>query len=154
MNQMLTLPFCEETALEAVRLAEDVWNARDPDRVALAYSPENPCRNRIELLEGRESIKTFLRQKWQREFNYRLVRELWSYTSHRIAVRFAAEWCDASGSWFRSCGHEICEFDDEGLMRRRLACVRDTPIAVRDRKFLWPLGRRPDGHPSLTELGF
>jgi len=153
MNQMLTLPLTEATALQALWLSEDVWNARDPDRVARGYVEEGATRRRVELFEGREAIKAFLRHKWQRELDYRLVRELWSYTSHRIAARFAAEWRDASGCWYRSSGHEICEFDDDGLMRRRLACVCDTPIAWSDRKLLWPLGRRPDDHPSLTDLG-
>jgi uncharacterized protein len=150
---MLTLPFSEATALHAVRLAEDVWNARDPERVALGYAAESESRRRVEVLEGRESTRAFLHHKWQRELDYRLVRELWSFTSDRIAIRFAAEWCDASGAWYRTSGHEICEFDDDGMMRRRLACVCDTPIATSDRKLFWPLGKRPDDHPSLTELG-
>ena len=134
-------------------MTEDGWNMRDPERVALAYCTRNPWRNRVELVEGRESIRAFLRLKWQHEFDYRMVKELWSFTSNRIATRFAAEWHDASGSWFRTCGNEIWEFAEDGLMRRRLALVKDTPIFERERKLLWPLGRRPNDHPSLTALG-
>ena len=153
MSRMLTLPFSEATALHAVRLGEDVWNARDPDRVALGYAAEGASERRVELLEGRASTRAFLHHKWQRERDYRLVRELWSFTSDRIASRFAAEWRDAFGAWYRTSGHEICEFGDDALMRRRLACVCDTPIAASDRKLFWPLGRRPDDYPSLTDLG-
>ena len=147
-------PFSEETAIQKVRLAEDGWNTRDPARVALAYSLDSRWRNRVEFLQGRESIEAFLRLKWQRELDYRLVKELWAYSGNRIAVRFASEWHDASGAWFRSYGNENWEFDDDGLMRRRLACINDTTIREHSRRLFWALGRRPDDHPSLSELDF
>ena len=134
-------------------MTEDGWNMRDPERVALDYCEQHPWRNRVELMEGRESIRAFLLLKWRHEFDYRMVRELWSFTSNNIAARFAAEWHDASGAWVRSCGNEIWEFAEGGLMRRRLALVKDTPIFERERMLLWPLGRRPNDHPSLTALG-
>lgn len=146
-------PFTAESAAEKVRLAEDGWNSRDPARVALAYTPDSAWRNRAEFLNGRPAIVAFLTAKWQRERDYRLIRELWAFRENRIAVRFAYEWHDDSGDWFRSYGNENWEFDADGLMRRRLACINDTPIAAADRLFHWPLGRRPDEHRGLSELG-
>jgi nuclear transport factor 2 (NTF2) superfamily protein len=147
-------PFTRETALQKVRLAEDAWNTRDPERVALAYTVDSVWRNRAEFLSGREAIVRFLRRKWARELDYRLVKELWAFCEERIAVRFAYEWRDDSGSWFRSYGNENWEFDERGLMRRRLASINDLPIREADRAYRWPLGPRPDDHPGLTELGF
>jgi len=146
-------PFDAETAARKVRLAEDAWNSRDPQRVALAYSPDSTWRNRAEFLAGREAIAAFLARKWARELDYRLVKELWAFHHHRIAVRFAYEWRDDSGHWFRSYGNENWEFDDHGFMRIRIASINDLPIAATDRKFHWPLGRRPDDHPGLSDLG-
>ena len=146
-------PFTLETAAEKVRLAEDGWNTRDPQRVATAYSVASQWRNRAEFVNGREAIVAFLIRKWQRELDYRLVKELWAFTDNRIAVRFAYESHDTSGSWFRSYGNENWEFDDDGLMRRRHASINDLPIAEADRLFHWPLGRRPDDHPGLSDLG-
>ena len=146
-------PFTAETAAQKVRLAEDAWNSRDPARVALAYTPDSRWRNRAEFVTGRAAIEAFLARKWNRELDYRLIKELWAFTDNRIAVRFAYEWHDDSGSWFRSYGNENWEFDGEGLMRWRIASINDAPIAERERKFLWPLGRRPDDHPSLSDLG-
>jgi len=147
-------PFTPETAAEKVRLAEDGWNSRDPARVALAYTVDSYWRNRAEFVEGREAIVGFLTRKWQRELDYRLVKELWSFRENRIAVRFAYEWHDDGGNWFRSYGNENWEFDEHGLMRRRLASINDAPIREAERRFHWPLGRRPDDHPSLSALGF
>ncbi|WP_105432124.1 nuclear transport factor 2 family protein [Neorhizobium sp. T6_25] len=147
-------PFTPETAVEKVRLAEDGWNSRDPARVALAYTVDSYWRNRAEFVEGREAIIGFLTRKWQRELDYRLVKELWSFRENRIAVRFAYEWHDDSGNWYRSYGNENWEFDEHGLMRRRLASINDAPIREAERRFHWPLGRRPDDHPSLSALGF
>ncbi|CAN7154996.1 DUF1348 family protein [Neorhizobium tomejilense] len=147
-------PFTPETAVEKVRLAEDGWNSRDPARVAVAYTVDSYWRNRAEFLEGREAIVGFLTRKWQRELDYRLVKELWSFRENRIAVRFAYEWHDDGGNWFRSYGNENWEFDEHGLMRRRLASINDAPIREAERRFHWPLGRRPDDHPSLSALGF
>lgn len=146
-------PFTEETARQKVRAAEDAWNGRDPERVALAYTIDSTWRNRAEFLTGREAIVAFLRRKWARELEYRLVKELWAFTGDRIAVRFAYEWHDDSGSWFRSYGNENWEFDDSGLMRRRLASINDLPIGEADRTYRWPLGPRPADHPGLSELG-
>jgi nuclear transport factor 2 (NTF2) superfamily protein len=146
-------PFTPDTAAQKVRLAEDAWNTRDPERVALAYTPDSTWRNRAEFLRGREAIVAFLRRKWARELEYRLIKELWACHEHRIAVRFAYEWRDDSGNWFRSYGNENWEFAENGLMRRRLASINDHPIQEADRKYHWPLGRRPDDHPSLSELG-
>ncbi|MGO4169708.1 nuclear transport factor 2 family protein [Novosphingobium sp. YAF33] len=146
-------PFTAESAAEKVRLAEDGWNSRDPARVALAYTPDSAWRNRAEFLNGRPAIVAFLTDKWQRERDYRLIKELWAFRENRIAVRFAYEWHDDSGDWFRSYGNENWEFDADGLMRRRLACINDAPIAAADRLFHWPLGRRPDGHRGLSDLG-
>ena len=146
-------PFTPETAALKVRLAEDAWNTRDPERVALAYTPDSAWRNRAEFFSGREAIVQFLRRKWARELDYRLVKELWAHGADRIAVRFAYEWHDDSGNWFRSYGNENWEFDAHGLMRRRLASINDLPITEAERKYRWPLGRRPDEHTGLSALG-
>jgi nuclear transport factor 2 (NTF2) superfamily protein len=146
-------PFSRETAMQKVRMAEDGWNSRDPERVALAYTIDSQWRNRSEFPRGREQIRTFLAGKWQREQQYRLIKELWAHTDNRIAVRFAYEWHDANGQWFRSYGNENWEFDDQGLMRQRHASINDLPITEEERLFHWPQGRRPDDHPSLSELG-
>jgi len=146
-------PFTRETAIQKVRLAEDCWNSREPDKVSLAYSPGSRWRNRSEFLQGRDSIIAFLARKWAKELDYRLIKELWTYEGNRIAVRFAYEWHDDSGNWFRSYGNENWEFDEEGLMRLRLASINDLPIEESERKYHWPLGRRPDDHPGLTDLG-
>jgi nuclear transport factor 2 (NTF2) superfamily protein len=147
-------PFSLETATQKVRLAEDAWNSRDPARVALAYTPDSHWRNRSEFLQGREAIEAFLIGKWQREREYRLIKELWAFTDNRIAVRFAYESRNEDGQWSRSYGNENWKFDDYGLMRLRIASNNDLPIAESERKFHWPQGRRPDEHPSLSELGF
>ena len=146
-------PFTPETAAQKVRLAEDAWNSRDPARVALAYTPDSRWRNRSEFLQGREAIEAFLTRKWSKELDYRLIKEVWTFRDNRIAVRFAYEWRDDSGSWFRSYGNENWEFDEQGLMRLRIASINDLPINDSERKYRWPLGRRPDDHPSLSELG-
>jgi uncharacterized protein len=146
-------PFTAETAARKVRLAEDAWNSRDPAAVSLAYSEDSRWRNRVEFLEGRSQIVAFLERKWARELDYRLIKELWAFQEHRIAVRFAYEWHDDSGQCFRSYGNENWEFDGEGLMRLRIASINDLPIAVAARKYHWPLGRRPDDHPGLSALG-
>jgi nuclear transport factor 2 (NTF2) superfamily protein len=146
-------PFTQETAAQKVRIAEDAWNTRDPERVSLAYSADSQWRNRSEFLTGREAIVLFLRHKWERELDYRLIKELWAYRDNRIAVRFAYEWHDEAGHWFRSYGNENWEFEENGLMRRRIASINDVSIAEKDRKYLWPIGRRPDDHPGLSELG-
>jgi uncharacterized protein len=153
MNRPPLPPFTAETAAQKVRLAEDLWNTRDPARVVLAYSADGIWRNRAEFPTGHAEIAAFLTRKWNRELDYRLIKELWAFTGNRIAVRFAYEWRDDSGQWFRSYGNENWEFDDHGLTQRRIASINDLPIAVQDRKFLWPQGRRPDSHPGLTELG-
>lgn len=147
-------PFTESTAIDKVRLAEDGWNSRDPAKVALAYTPDSQWRNRAEFLNGRAAIEAFLTRKWTRELDYRLIKELWTFAGTRIAVRFAYEYHDDSGNWFRAYGNENWEFDADGLMRRRLASINEQPIAEQDRKFHWPLGRRPDGHPGLSDFGF
>ena len=147
-------PFTEDTAKQKVRLAEDAWNGRDPAKVALAYSPDSRWRNRAQFLQGREAIEAFLALKWQRELDYRLIKELWAFRDNRIAVRFAYEWHDDSGQWYRSYGNENWEFDENGLMRLRIASINDAPIREADRKYFWPQGRRPDDHPGLSELGF
>lgn len=147
-------PFNLETAAQKARMAEDAWNSRDPARVALAYTPDSLWRNRAEFLQGRAAIESFLTRKWQRELDYRLIKEVWAFHENRIAVRFAYEWHDDAGNWFRSYGNENWEFDGEGLMQRRIASINDSPITESDRKFFWPQGRRPDDHPSLSELGF
>jgi len=146
-------PFTPETAALKVRMAEDAWNTRDPQRVALAYTSDSRWRNRAEFPVGRAQIVQFLTRKWQRELDYRLIKELWAFADDRIAVRFAYEWRDDAGNWFRSYGNEQWEFDAQGLMRRRYASINDLPIAESDRKFHWPQGRRPDDHPELSELG-
>jgi uncharacterized protein len=146
-------PFSIETAVQKVRMAEDGWNSRDPARVALAYTVDSRWRNRSEFIHGREAIVAFLTRKWNRELDYRLTKEIWTFAGNRIAVRFAYEWHDDSGNWFRSYGNENWEFDDEGLMRTRIASINDLPIKESDRQFHWPLGRRPDDQPGLTELG-
>ncbi|MFD4976480.1 nuclear transport factor 2 family protein [Streptomyces sp. NPDC004227] len=147
-------PFTRESAIEKVRLAEDAWNTRDPERVALAYTVDSRWRNRAEFVNGREEIVAFLTRKWTREQEYRLIKELWAFEGNRIAVRFAYECHDDSGNWFRSYGNENWEFDEQGLMRVRLACINDLPIKEEERKYHWPLGRRPDDHPGLSDLGF
>jgi nuclear transport factor 2 (NTF2) superfamily protein len=141
-----------ETAVQKVRLAEDAWNSRDPERVALAYTPDSHWRNRTEFLRGRSEIVAFLARKWNRELDYRLIKELWGFRENRIAVRFAYEWHDDSGYWFRSYGNELWEFDERGLMRRRVASINDAPIREAERKYRWPLGRRPESHPLLSDL--
>lgn len=146
-------PFTFETAIEKARLAEDSWNSRDPERVALAYTGDSRWRNRAEFLEGRDAIVAFLRRKWLRELDYRLIKEVWAHAGNRIAVRFAYEWRDDSDQWFRSYGNENWEFDEAGLMRQRLASINDLPLREADRQFHWPAGRRPDGHLSLSDLG-
>jgi nuclear transport factor 2 (NTF2) superfamily protein len=146
-------PFTRSSAIEKVRLAEDAWNSRDPERVALAYTVDSRWRNRAEFINGREEIVAFLTRKWNRELEYRLIKELWACEGNRIAVRFAYECHDDSGNWYRSYGNENWEFDDEGLMRVRLASINDLRITEEERKYHWPLGRRPDDHPGLSELG-
>ncbi len=146
-------PFADETASIKVRAAEDAWNSRDPDRVSLAYSTDSIWRNRSEFLSGRESIVEFLTRKWSRELDYRLAKELWAFRGNRIAVRFAYEWHDDSGHWFRSYGNENWEFAESGLMMRRIASINDLPIREEERKYRWPPGRRPDDHPGLSDLG-
>jgi nuclear transport factor 2 (NTF2) superfamily protein len=146
-------PFTRETAVLKVRLAEDAWNTRDPARVALAYTPDTRWRNRAEFPQGREQVQAFLQRKWARELDYRLIKELWAFDGHRIAVRFAYEWHDDAGQWYRSYGNENWEFSDAGLMAVRHASINDLPIREADRKYHWPLGRRPDDHPGLSELG-
>jgi hypothetical protein len=146
-------PFTLESAARKVRLAEDAWNTRDPERVSLAYTVDSRWRNRAEFIVGREAIVAFLTRKWRRELDYRLIKELWAFRDNRIAVRFAYESHDAAGQWFRSYGNENWEFDERGLMRRRIASINDTPIAETERQFHWPFGRRPDDHPALSDLG-
>jgi len=135
-------------------MAEDAWNSRDPERVALAYTEESRWRNRTEFLEGRAAIVAFLRRKWATEIDYRLIKEIWAFRDNRIAVRFAYEWHDAKGDWYRSYGNENWEFDEQGLMRRRIASINDASIAESERRYHWPLGPRPADHPSLSDLGF
>jgi hypothetical protein len=146
-------PFTAEAAAQKARTAEDAWNGRDPQKVALAYTTDSRWRNRAEIFHGREAIEAFLSRKWARELDYRLIKEVWAYTEDRIAVRFAYEWRDDSGHWFRSYGNENWLFDAEGLMAERHASINDAPIAEADRLFHWPLGRRPDDHPGLSALG-
>jgi len=147
-------PFTRETAVQKVRLAEDAWNSRDPERVSQGYTVDSRWRNRAEFVAGRAEIVAFLTSKWKRELDYRLIKELWVFAGNRIAVRFAYEWHDDSGHWYRSFGNENWEFADDGLMRVRLASINDLPIAESDRKYHWPLGRRPDGPPELSDFGF
>src|SRR5437762_9263162 len=146
-------PFTKETAAQKARMAEDAWNTRDPERVALAYTEDSRWRNRAEFLVGRAQIVEFLRRKWDREFDYRLIKELWAHHGNRIAVCFAYEWRDDSGNWYRSYGNENWEYNDDGLMRMRFACINDLPIKESDRKYHWPIGRRPDEHIGLSDLG-
>lgn len=146
-------PFTFETAVQKVRVAEDAWNGRDPERVALAYTPNSQWRNRNEFIDGRAQIVAFLTRKWAKELEYRLIKELWVFCDNRIAVRFAYEWHDKNGQWFRSYGNENWEFDEDGLMRMRLASINDLAISPAERKFFWEQGRRPDDHPGLTALG-
>ena len=145
-------PFIRETATQKVRMAEDAWNTRDPERVSLAYTVDSIWRNRAEFLSGRETIVQFLRRKWAKELDYRLIKEVWAFDGARIAVRFAYEWHDDSGNWFRSFGNENWEFAENGLMPRRIASINDLPTEEPDRKYRWPLGRRPDEHPGLSTL--
>ncbi|MBB5342733.1 nuclear transport factor 2 family protein [Tunturibacter empetritectus] len=149
----LVPPFTQETAILKVRKAEDGWNSRDPEKVCLAYTLDSKWRNRSEFVNGREQIVQFLTRKWQKELDYRLIKELWAFGGSRIAVRFAYESHDASGQWYRSYGNENWEFDKDGAMHHRYACINDLPINESERLFHWPLGRRPDEHPGLTELG-
>jgi nuclear transport factor 2 (NTF2) superfamily protein len=145
-------PFDRDSAIQKIRLAEDGWNSRDPERVSLAYSSDSVWRNRAEFLTGREAIIEFLTRKWARELDYRLIKELWAFEGNRIAVRFAYEWHDMDGNWFRSYGNENWEFNPDGLMRIRYASINDVPIEASERKYRWPLGRRPDDHPGLSLL--
>jgi len=146
-------PFSRETAIMKVRMAEDAWNSRDPHRVSLAYTEDSRWRNRAEFINGRAEIVAFLSRKWNKELDYRLIKEMWTFGDNRIAVRFAYESHDDSGNWFRSYGNENWEFDATGVMQRRFASINDLPIKEADRKYRWPLGRRPDDHPSLSDLG-
>jgi len=146
-------PFTIDTAKQKVRMAEDGWNSRDPEKVSLAYTVDSKWRNRAEFINGRAEIVAFLTRKWNKELDYRLIKELWAFCESRIAVRFAYEWHDDSGQWFRSYGNENWEFDEHGLMRVRFACINDLPIKETDRKYRWPAGRRPDDHPGLSDLG-
>jgi nuclear transport factor 2 (NTF2) superfamily protein len=146
-------PFTRDTAIQKIRLAEDAWNSQDPERVSLVYTPDTLWRNRSEFLNGRPAVVEFLKRKWSREIDYRLIKELWAFSENRIAVRFAYEWRDDSGHWYRSYGNENWEFNEQGLMMRRFASINDLPISEMDRKFFWPLGRRPDDHASLSDLG-
>ncbi len=152
MTTIIVPPFNVDSAIRKVRLAEDGWNSRDPQRVSLAYTEESRWRNRAEFATGRGEIVAFLTRKWAKELDYRLIKELWAFNENRIAVRYAYEWHDDSGNWFRSYGNENWEYDAEGLMQRRFACINDLPIAETDRRFHWPLGRRPDDHPGLSAL--
>ncbi|WP_404370169.1 DUF1348 family protein [Sphingomonas sp. MMS24-J45] len=147
-------PFTDETAAQKVRLAEDAWNSRDPARIALAYTPDSVWRNRVDFVTGREAIIALLTRKWAREHDYRLIKELWTHAGNRVAVRFAYEFHDDSGVWFRAYGNENWQFDADGLMERRIASINEHPIAEAERKFHWPLGRRPDDHPGLSTFGF
>ncbi|WP_454758544.1 nuclear transport factor 2 family protein [Caulobacter segnis] len=147
-------PFTRESAIQKVRLAEDGWNSRDAAKVALAYTTDTRWRNRAEFLNGRDEAQAFLERKWAKELDYRLIKELWAFEGNRIAVRYAYEYHDDSGNWFRAYGNENWEFDADGLMRHRHASINEHPISETDREFRWPLGRRPDDHPGLSELGF
>jgi nuclear transport factor 2 (NTF2) superfamily protein len=146
-------PFTDETARQKVRLAEDAWNSRDPEKVALAYTEDSRWRNRVEFIDGRAEIESFLTRKWARELDYRLIKELWTFGGDRIAVRFAYEFRDDSGQWYRAYGNENWEFEQDGLMRRRIASINNRPIEEEERKFHWPIGRRPEDHPGLSDLG-
>jgi uncharacterized protein len=153
MKAPIVPPFTIETAAQKVRGAEDAWNSRDPERVSLAYTVSSKWRNRSEFITGRTEIVAFLIRKWNRELDYRLIKELWAFGRARIAVRFAYEWHDDSGNWFRSYGNENWQFDEQGLMEHRHASINDLPIRESDRLYRWPLGRRPDDHSGLSELG-
>ena len=146
-------PFTRESAIEKVRLAEDGWNSRNAHKVVQAYTLETQWRNRAEFVTNRQEAEAFLTRKWKKELDYRLIKELWAFEGNRIAVRYAYEWHDDSGNWFRSYGNENWEFDEQGLMAKRFACINDMPISESERKFHWPQGRRPDDHPGLSELG-
>ncbi len=146
-------PFTRDTAIQKVRMAEDGWNSRNPDKVSLVYTVDSKWRNRSEFITSRNEIIQFLQRKWSKELEYRLIKELWAFSENRIAVRFAYEWHDDSGNWYRSYGNENWEFDENGLMKFRYASINDLPIKETERKFHWPLGRRPDNHPGLSELG-
>jgi len=146
-------PFTHESAILKVRMAEDAWNSRDPDRVVLVYTEDTHWRNRAEFPVGRDMVRQFLQRKWAKELEYRLIKELWAFTGNRIAVRFAYEWHDDSGQWYRSYGNENWEFNEQGFMKQRYASINDLPINEAERKFFWPLGRRPDEHPGLSDLG-
>jgi len=146
-------PFTEETARQKIRMAEDAWNSRDPGRVSMVYTEDTYWRNRAEFINGRAEVKAFLTRKWAKELDYRLIKELWAFTDNHIAVRFAYEWHGPSGQWYRSYGNENWEFTEQGLMKRRFACINDLPISASERQFYWPLGTRPDDHPSLSDLG-
>jgi nuclear transport factor 2 (NTF2) superfamily protein len=146
-------PFTLDTAIQKVRMAEDAWNTRDPERVSLAYTEDSAWRNRAEFPRGRREIVEFLKRKWAKELDYRLIKEIWTFGGNRIAVRFAYEWHDDGGFWYRSYGNENWEFDDQGLMRRRYASINDRPIPESERKYRWPLGPRPADHPGLSDLG-
>ncbi|VVE77576.1 nuclear transport factor 2 family protein [Pandoraea sputorum] len=146
-------PFTLETAIQKIRLAEDGWNSRDAAKVALAYTVDTKWRNRAEFVNNRAEAQAFLERKWAKELDYRLIKELWAFTDNRIAVRYAYEWRDHSGNWFRSYGNENWEFGPDGLMSNRYSCINDLPIKESERKFHWPLGRRPDDHPGLSDLG-
>jgi nuclear transport factor 2 (NTF2) superfamily protein len=153
MNRPPLPPFTAEAATQKARMAEDAWNTCDPARVALAYTIDSRWRNRAEFIQGRAEIEAFLLRKWNRELDYRLIKEVWAFRENRIAVRFAYEWHDDSGNWFRSYGNENWEFNEHGLMHLRIASINDLPIQESERKYHWPLGRRPDDHPSLSDLG-
>jgi uncharacterized protein len=146
-------PFTRETAIQKIRMAEDGWNSREPERVAKVYTEDSQWRNRSEFPRGRKEIVEFLTRKWAKELDYRLIKELWVFDGNRTAVRYAYEWHDDSGNWFRSYGNENWEFDAEGLMQRRFSSINDMPIKESERKLHWPLGRRPDDHPGLSDLG-
>jgi len=149
----LVPPFDEDSARMKVRMAEDLWNSLDPDRVVMAYTEDSVWRNRVEFFEGRAAIRAFLQRKWAKELEYRLIKELWGFRVNRMAVRFAYEWHDDAGNWFRSYGNELWEFNEQGLMKRRIASINDLPIQPTDRLYHWPLGPRPENHPGLSELG-
>ncbi len=146
-------PFTEQSAIQKIRMAEDAWNSRDPERVSLVYTQDTYWRNRAEFVHGRQQVQEFLTRKWAKELDYRLIKELWAYSDNHIAVRFAYEWHDDSSQWYRSYGNENWEFNEAGLMQRRFACINDLPVSETDRLFHWPLGTRPEDHPSLTDLG-
>ncbi|MDB5776646.1 MAG: hypothetical protein JWP38_2779 [Herbaspirillum sp.] len=146
-------PFTRDSAIQKIRMAEDGWNSRDPAKVALAYTVDTKWRNRAEFVSNRDEARAFLERKWAKELDYRLIKELWAFTDNRIAVRYAYEWHDDAGNWFRSYGNENWEFNADGLMSSRYASINDRPIQASDRKFHWPLGRRPDDHPGLSDLG-